>query len=147
MLTLLLNAALVLVGGFLVGKLVDRDFEVWGADRDTDAGFAGKHQLAVDLTDEESVGAMLEKSRPDFIVHLAAQSHVKQSFDEPVKTILNNTLPILYILDRLKDGSTACRMLAVGSADEYGPVEDVFSILGHLISGYLTMKRGGKLHH
>jgi D-sedoheptulose 7-phosphate isomerase len=31
--------------------------------------------------------------------------------------------------------------------DEYGPVEDVFSILGHLISGYITMKRGGKLHH
>lgn len=31
--------------------------------------------------------------------------------------------------------------------DEYGPVEDVFSILCHLISGYLTMKRGRFLHH
>jgi len=31
--------------------------------------------------------------------------------------------------------------------DEYGPVEDVFSILGHIISGYLTMKRGRFLHH
>jgi len=31
--------------------------------------------------------------------------------------------------------------------DEYGPVEDMFSILGHIISGYLTMKRGRNLHH
>ena len=31
--------------------------------------------------------------------------------------------------------------------DEYGPVEDVFSILEHIISGYLTMKWGRNLHH
>lgn len=31
--------------------------------------------------------------------------------------------------------------------DEYGPVEDMFSILAHIISGYLTMKRGRNLHH
>ena len=31
--------------------------------------------------------------------------------------------------------------------DEYGPVEDVFSILGHIISGYLAMKMGKALHH
>jgi D-sedoheptulose 7-phosphate isomerase len=33
------------------------------------------------------------------------------------------------------------------SLDEYGPVEDTFSILGHLVCGYLTMKRGKFLHH
>jgi D-sedoheptulose 7-phosphate isomerase len=31
--------------------------------------------------------------------------------------------------------------------DEYGPVEDVFSILGHAITGYAAMKRGKKLSH
>lgn len=31
--------------------------------------------------------------------------------------------------------------------DEYGPVEDVFSILGHIVSGYLAMKEGKMLHH
>lgn len=31
--------------------------------------------------------------------------------------------------------------------DEYGPVEDIFSNLGHVVTGYLTMKRGRKLSH
>jgi D-sedoheptulose 7-phosphate isomerase len=33
------------------------------------------------------------------------------------------------------------------SADEYGPVEDAFAILEHIVSGYLTMRRGKWLHH
>lgn len=31
--------------------------------------------------------------------------------------------------------------------DEYGPVEDMFSIIMHIVTGYLTMKRGRKLSH
>lgn len=31
--------------------------------------------------------------------------------------------------------------------DEYGPVEDMFSVLGHILCGYLSMKRGKFLHH
>lgn len=31
--------------------------------------------------------------------------------------------------------------------DEYGPVEDMFSVVFHAVSGYLTQKRGRPLHH
>ena len=31
--------------------------------------------------------------------------------------------------------------------DEYGPVEDIFSNIGHIITGYLAMKHGRKLSH
>lgn len=31
--------------------------------------------------------------------------------------------------------------------DEYGPIEDMFSLLTHVVTGYLTMKRGKKLYH
>jgi len=31
--------------------------------------------------------------------------------------------------------------------DEYGPVEDLFSVLDHLVMGYLAMQRGKPLHH
>lgn len=31
--------------------------------------------------------------------------------------------------------------------DEYGPVEDIFGILDHMVTGYLTMRRGKKLYH
>lgn len=36
---------------------------------------------------------------------------------------------------------------AESTPDEYGPVEDVFSVVNHLVSGYLTMLRGRYLHH
>jgi phosphoheptose isomerase len=31
--------------------------------------------------------------------------------------------------------------------DEYGPAEDIFSVICHIVSGYLTMRRGRPLHH
>jgi D-sedoheptulose 7-phosphate isomerase len=31
--------------------------------------------------------------------------------------------------------------------DEYGPAEDMFSVLGHMCATYITMKRGRNLHH
>jgi D-sedoheptulose 7-phosphate isomerase len=33
------------------------------------------------------------------------------------------------------------------TCDEYGPVEDMFSVVGHAISGLITMRRGRWLHH
>ncbi len=33
------------------------------------------------------------------------------------------------------------------SKDEYGPVEDIFGVVMHVVTGYLTMKRGRRLHH
>ncbi len=31
--------------------------------------------------------------------------------------------------------------------DEYGPVEDIFGVLDHIIATYLAMRRGRNLHH
>lgn len=47
---------------------------------------------------------------------------------------------------RLKDLCDVC-VHAPTTPDEYGPVEDLFSILEHVMTGYLAMKRGRKLHH
>jgi len=38
-------------------------------------------------------------------------------------------------------------LLVESTKDEYGPVEDAFSILTHVISTYLAQKRGKKLYH
>lgn len=39
-----------------------------------------------------------------------------------------------------------CSVHMPTTADEYGPVEDMFSILEHIVMTYLAMKRGRKLH-
>jgi len=38
-------------------------------------------------------------------------------------------------------------VLAETTLDEYGPVEDIFSIACHILSGYMSMKLGKQLHH
>ena len=47
---------------------------------------------------------------------------------------------------RLKDACDIALVIET-TKDEYGPVEDIFGILDHLVTGYLTMKRGKWLHH
>lgn len=50
------------------------------------------------------------------------------------------------------DGGKLLKKAKIGIAipstrDEYGPVEDIFSNIGHIITGYITMKRGRMLAH
>ena len=45
--------------------------------------------------------------------------------------------------------ATACDLAvtARSTKDEYGPVEDSFAVMGHILMGYLAMRRGKMLHH
>jgi D-sedoheptulose 7-phosphate isomerase len=47
---------------------------------------------------------------------------------------------------RLKDHCDICLHIPT-EPDEYGPVEDIFAIMDHIVTGHLTMKRGKRLHH
>lgn len=109
------------VGRVLARSLEDSGHEVWGIDRARgDSVIARARHIVADLVDRDAVAAALDRCRPERIVHLAAQASVRASFDEPVPTILNNTLPALHILNWLKSAQAPVRFLAVGSAEEYG---------------------------
>ncbi|MFQ5511856.1 MAG: GDP-mannose 4,6-dehydratase [Candidatus Krumholzibacteriia bacterium] len=111
------------VGRVLTARLAERGFEVWGIDRAGEGGgVAGEHYMPLDLTDGNALGGFLERAKPRHIVHLAAQSSAGRSFDAPEETIRNNTLPVLHILEFLRTQKTGTRLLAVGSAEIYGPV-------------------------
>jgi GDP-4-dehydro-6-deoxy-D-mannose reductase len=109
----------------VVELLHARGFETWGTDiRAGGENFPAKQYVPCDLLNQNSVNDLLDEVQPDCIIHLAAQSSAGISFDEPLQTIRSNVFPILYILDFLRTRSTDTRMLAVGSADEYGPVSE-----------------------
>jgi GDP-4-dehydro-6-deoxy-D-mannose reductase len=73
-----------------------------------------------DLGDAASVRAALARIRPDRVVHLAAQSSPQRSWDDPASTLRTNVLGMLHLLEAVRAGAAAPRILAVGSADEYG---------------------------
>jgi GDP-4-dehydro-6-deoxy-D-mannose reductase len=99
-------------------------FEVLGVDRRESHGGRFARTFTIDLCDRQAVESLLGDARPGYIVHLAAQSSAGRSFTEPHTTIHNNVLPVLHMLEYLRSNpSMDVRLLAVGSADVYGPVE------------------------
>lgn len=75
-----------------------------------------------DLLDKAETGEILESFRPDYILHLAAYSSVGFSWLHPVDSFANNTNIFLNLLDQVRIRKLQCRILSVGSSEEYGNV-------------------------
>jgi GDP-4-dehydro-6-deoxy-D-mannose reductase len=79
--------------------------------------------LAADMEDPPAVADALGRVRPDGIVHLAAQSSPQRSWDDPAGTLRTNVMGLLNLLEGARAHGLVPRVLAVGSAEEYGLVE------------------------
>jgi GDP-4-dehydro-6-deoxy-D-mannose reductase len=62
--------------------------------------------------------------RPDWIVHLAAQSHVPSSWADPAATLRVNTGGTANLLKAMGEAGFTGRLLYVSSADIYGAVPE-----------------------
>lgn len=74
----------------------------------------------IDLTDREKVFSAIKKFKPDQIYHLAAQSSVSYSWENPIETFRVNVFGGINILEALKTFCPRCRILMVCTAEEYG---------------------------
>lgn len=73
-----------------------------------------------DLTDAQSIRAVIEKFNPDEIYNLGAQSHVGISFDNAESTININTLGPLRILEVLRQMKSKCKYYQASSSEMFG---------------------------
>src|SRR5437763_13426362 len=78
--------------------------------------------LHCELTDAGAVEKLIAATRPDRIFHLAAQSFVQSSFDEPAATMRINIEAQLNILEAIRRHDTKIRVHIAGSSEEYGLV-------------------------
>jgi len=98
-----------MVGSHLAEYLLEKGEEVYGTRRwrskmDNCKGFEDKIAwVNMELIDAHSVRNAIEAVKPDVIYHLAAQSYVVDSRDEPAATIVINTLGTLHILETVKE--------------------------------------------
>ncbi|MEY4514224.1 MAG: hypothetical protein RLZZ450_6346 [Pseudomonadota bacterium] len=76
----------------------------------------------LDLLDKAGVDDVIYSFRPDYILHLAAQSSVGFSWQKPVESFTNNTNIFLNLLEQVRSLGLSCRVLSVGSSEEYGDV-------------------------
>lgn len=75
-----------------------------------------------DLSDSNSVNSIVNKSKPDEIYNLGAQSHVRVSFDIPEYTADIDALGTLRLLDVIKEQSYPIKFYQAGSSEMFGKV-------------------------
>jgi GDP-4-dehydro-6-deoxy-D-mannose reductase len=75
-----------------------------------------------DITDEDALGAALRAAEPEAICHLAAQSSVKRSWDDPAGTTIVNAIGTLNLCSAAAALERPPRVLVVSSSEVYGSV-------------------------
>ncbi len=83
-----------------------------------------------DMKDQQKVEGIIKTVKPDFVYHLAAQSFVTVSWDDPDETLRSNVLGSFYLLEAIKKYSPDAKVLVVGSSAVYGPRDETELPLG-----------------
>lgn len=73
-----------------------------------------------DLLDQSNLEKMLKDLQPDEIYNLAAQSHVRISFDIPQSTVLTNAFGVLNILEAYKNVCPEAKFYQASSSEMFG---------------------------
>ena len=73
-----------------------------------------------DVTDSVRVSSLLAGIQPHEIYHLAAQSHVRVSFDEPIYTAETTGLGTARLLESIRLLGLDCRFYQASSSEMYG---------------------------
>ena len=73
-----------------------------------------------DLTDSSRLTTLLSKIAPDEVYHLAAQSHVRVSFDEPEFTGNTTGLGTIRLLEAIRSADIDTRFYQASSSEMFG---------------------------
>ena len=124
-------------GSYLAEFLLEKGYEVHGIIRRSSVdyrerivhleGVSNFHLHYADLGDSMSMVQVVNKVSPDEIYNLAAQSHVKVSFDSPEFTADVDAVGVLRILEAVRQSrlEKTCRIYQASTSELYGKVEEV----------------------
>jgi len=73
-----------------------------------------------DLTDPDLTRRVIREVEPDVIFHLAADSSVASSFDNPANLMHNNITSQINIFEAVRNLNLTTRIVVAGSSEEYG---------------------------
>ncbi len=126
-------------GSYLAELLLGKGYEVWGVVRRSSSFntdriqhlYQDPHEPDVrltlvygDLNDASSLSSILEEVRPHEIYNLAAQSHVRVSFDIPEYTAEITALGTVRLLEAMRRLKLDARFYQASSSELYGKVHE-----------------------
>ena len=124
-------------GSYLAELLLEKGYEVHGIIRRSSSFNTGRIEHLYqdfhvndarvflhygDLADSSVLSRLLEKIQPDEIYNLAAQSHVRVSFDIPEYTADVVALGTIRILDAIKETEIKTKFYQASTSELYGKV-------------------------
>src|SRR6187431_718287 len=124
-------------GSYLAELLLSKGYEVHGVIRRSssfntdridhiyrDPHARGAHLFLHygDLVDGMGMREVLTRVKPDEVYNLAAQSHVRVSFDQPVYTVQADALGTMNLLEAIRDTGQPVRFYQASSSEMYGKV-------------------------
>ncbi len=128
-------------GSYLAELLLDKEYEVHGIIRRSSSFNRGRiDHLYIqnenlmnkrlflhygDVTDTSNLNRLLEKIEPEEIYNLAAQSHVKVSFDVPEYTAQVDAVGTLRFLDAIRETGVKTRFYQASTSELFGKVRAV----------------------
>jgi GDPmannose 4,6-dehydratase len=122
-------------GAYLAQFLLDRGYRVHGTFRRgssvnfwriEELGIAQHERLNLvefDLTDPGSCLRLLEKTEPQEVYNLAAQSFVAVSFDQPVTTGLTTGMGVVHLLEAIRTLDPKIRFYQASTSEMFGRVQ------------------------
>jgi GDPmannose 4,6-dehydratase len=119
-------------GSYLAEQLLEKGYEVHGLVRRSSSFNTWRidhvrDRLVLhygDLVDQNSLARALAAVEPDEVYNLAAQSHVKVSFEMPEYTTDVTAIGVLRVLDAVRGLGIPTRVYQAGSSEMFGMVRE-----------------------
>jgi GDPmannose 4,6-dehydratase len=119
-------------GSYLAEFLLEKGYDVFGLVRrsSTDGLCRLRHILDRitlingDMTDSTSLIRALEKSNPDELYNLAAQSFVAASWEEPLSTADVTAIGVLNLLEAVRSTNSRIKFYQASSSEMFGKVQE-----------------------
>ncbi len=127
-------------GSYLTELLLEKDYTVHGIIRRSSSFNTGRidhlfnnpdvygKKLFLhygDLTDSSNLNRLLDKTEPDEIYNLGAQSHVLVSFEVPEYTAEVDGVGVLRFLDAIKEGGLRTKFYQASTSEQFGKVQEI----------------------
>ncbi len=118
-------------GSYLAEYLLGLDYEVYGIIRRNSSSESQQSRFADDvssrlnltygdLLDQSGLERALDRIQPDEIYNLAAQSHVRVSYDIPQFTAQTNALGVLNVLEAYRRACPTAKFYQASSSEMFG---------------------------
>lgn len=126
-------------GSYLAELLLEAGYEVYGLVRSKAADSSLKLQAHLGdllkhqtfhlregvIEDTDHIASILGEVRPDEVYHLAAQSHVGLSFEQPVRTCDTNGTATIGMLEAIRQMEQPAKFLHASSSEVFGTPAEI----------------------